>query len=76
MKKKNLKSLKLNKKSISNIQGRSLNGGSTFIINGCGPVSISFESCQNCTFDNCGSIDCVSENCGTNRYCDSDAPPI
>lgn len=73
MKKKSLQTLQLNKKSISNLLGNGLNGGSsdTGISFGCGPVSITCKSCYYCTFNDCESDVCTVT---LDRYCDANTP--
>ena len=71
MKKKNLKSLTLNKKFISNLKGTRIIGGADTLIDfNCRTTNASFCGCQSdgCdpghTFDNCD----VSDNCNETAY--------
>ncbi|MGH1385591.1 hypothetical protein [Kordia sp.] len=60
MKKKSLKSLTLNKKSISNLEERSsLKGGQTMIGGPC-PAQTIFNSCDYCPSSVCESFVCPS----------------
>jgi len=61
MKKKNLNSLKLNKKSISNFNTPAIKGG-IFNTISCQPIGICAET-QGCATDN----NCPTDNCPTNN---------
>lgn len=61
MKRKNLKSLKLNKKSISNFYTPSIVGGTIGSIS-CQPIGICAET-QNCPTDGCNTNDCGTNAC-------------
>ena len=72
MKKRNLKSLALNKKSISNLNSTGLNGGlagfTSGCTDGCGPLTATM---WNCTEANC-TADCDTFVCDTNAFCTYD----
>lgn len=57
MKKKNLKNLSLNKKSISNLNDDAVNGGGVIITSGCTDGCTPIQTAWNCTRTNC-SNDC------------------
>lgn len=68
MKRKNLKSLKLNKKSISNFHTPAIKGG-TFNTISCQPIGICADT-QGCDTDDCNNTNA----CGTNG-CTDDCNP-
>jgi hypothetical protein len=68
MKRKNIRSLALNKKSISNFSTPAIKGG-TFISISCQPLGICAQS------DGCATDDCNNTNgCATNA-CTVNCPP-
>lgn len=63
MKKKNLKNLVLNKKSISNLGKNELKGGTLIKSISCEPVGICGIKTQHCGTQNCGTqVGCVPTN--------------
>jgi hypothetical protein len=72
MKKKNLKALKLNKKSISKLQGNSMKGGTSYVYSElCTIVGYTCDCTVNCTEDCPETETCPSSwinicnDCGT-----------
>lgn len=74
MKKKNLNSLALNKKSISNFNMPGIKGG-TFISISCQPVGICAES-DTCPSDGCPSDGCPSDACPSDACPSNGCPTI
>ncbi|WP_298418538.1 class I lanthipeptide [uncultured Kordia sp.] len=70
MKKRNLKSLQLNKKSISKLNHDAINGGALGFTSGCtdGCGSVGGATMWNCTNADC-TADCDTFVCDTRELC-------